>query len=346
MEAKPSIVYLTRPEEVATPVFDRVLSVARGTGAQITVLQARLPPDPWSPGHIPPGPLPASVSWEGRGSGWGVPVGVRTLPDGPLPEAVRRALPPDPILVAKVSRWQERSGRLPGRAADRLLLRGLPCSVWLLSDQGAPRDRVVVAAVELRGETTDPVDRAVLRLGSVVARAEGARLLVVHAWSLIGETIVECPTWGVGPTRSRHLLGRLREEHQTRLQTLLALEEVAPPPECVMRKGVAARVIREALHRTCADVLVAGYRGRTGFWGFLQGNLVEGFLGTPGLSVLVVRASAEGAISFCRGGGAAEGRGAFPFESPPSLEWRGKTCGMAGPRVHDSPGEPRLARSG
>jgi nucleotide-binding universal stress UspA family protein len=148
---------------------------------------------------------------------------------------------------------------------------------------------VILAAVELPARSTDSLDTSVLTLAGALAAAEGAQLLVVHAWSLIGEPIVSCPIRGVGPSRARQLLMGVRHEHEARMEALLV--EAGAPSDAHWRviHGSRTDVVETTLERTHADVLVMGYRSRGGFWGALHGNLAEGFLGRPELSVLAVR---------------------------------------------------------
>ncbi len=129
-------------------------------------------------------------------------------------------------------------------------------------------------------------------MAALVAEVEGLPICVVHSVSLIGESIVTSPTRGIGSSRGRQLLRRIRCEHEERL--IARLSEVDMPHEtpCLVIKGSAPDGIREALRRTEASTLLIGYRGRTGLDRWIQPNLAEEFLGIPGLSLVAVREEA------------------------------------------------------
>jgi len=181
--------------------------------------------------------------------------------DGPRPDVIRGALPGNARLAIKA--LDPRRGVGGGtRDQEQSWLRRLPCSVWLVPQGSGARGRAVVAAVSLAGGEDDALDEEVLRMASAVAVAEGARLVALHAWSVIGEPILSCPVRGLGAARSRRVLMRIRHEHEARMQALVARSGAAATLR--MEKGGALSVIRETLRRTAADTLVLGYRARTG----------------------------------------------------------------------------------
>lgn len=231
---------------------------------------------------------------------------------GSSPRTVPGALPPHAALVVKVAdpverparRWRSRPWEArggPGRPGsrdsnDRALLRALPVSTWLLPAEAPPRARVILAAVRLGEDTPDETDLAVVRQASALARCEGARLHVAHAWYLLGESILACPERGLGPDGVRRVVASVREQRRSRLEALLAAAWVGDDAVRTIEKGAPYPVIRDVARRIRADVLVVGYRATSGLWGVLQGNLAEAFLGTPGLALLAVRAGAPSLV--------------------------------------------------
>lgn len=252
MTSPGSIVYVTGPHWTRDASYHRALALARAAGSTLAVLSD-------------------------------------TDPGGPRPPVIARALPANTALVIRtVTPLDEARSGL--RVGGRAWMRTLPCSVWLLRPEAPRRSRVVVAAVELREDAPESLDEAVLGTAVALAAAEGANLVVTHAWGLIGEPILTCPTRGLGPVRARRVLAQVHGEHRARLAGLLrAAGRVDMEAHAITGKGDALRVIRDTIRRVAADTLVLGYRGRSGVWGALRGNLAESFLGTPGLSVLTVR---------------------------------------------------------
>ncbi|MDH5591107.1 MAG: hypothetical protein OEZ37_13735, partial [Gemmatimonadota bacterium] len=136
------------------------------------------------------------------------------------PRAIRARLPPDVFLVVRTAACP-RSFGAPASDYDRGWLRALPCSVWVMPAYDGPQRRVVVAAVGLDGEGDFPLDVEVLSAAETIAQVEDAHLVVVHAWSLIGESIINCPVRGLGPRRGRRILRQMRQEREEMLKSFV-----------------------------------------------------------------------------------------------------------------------------
>jgi nucleotide-binding universal stress UspA family protein len=146
-----------------------------------------------------------------------------------------------------------------------------------------------VAAVELDAATGLPLDADVLTTAATLAQAEGARLVAVHAWTPIGESIITCPERGLGPLGGRRVLRRARRDREELLGRLIEAVQTPPDVTSTVVKGPVAEALRSVLNQTGADTLVLGYRGRSGVWGAVRGNLADSFGSIPGLAVLAVR---------------------------------------------------------
>jgi len=300
MEAKGTIVFIATPGVGAGEAFYRALALAGAAAVPLTVLSRFDPGDratvtPWSK-------IGGQRAAEG---GPCAPVRLLPMPDGPWPSKLLEALPEAPLLVVKVAESRDSVRWNRSRRSDRLLLSSAPCSVWLLPARARLRTRTVLAAVELRDSGPDRMDRAVLRLATAIACWEGARLHVVHAWSFLGEPIVASRICGIGPSRARSLLRKVEGTHEDRLRALLESERVDCATRRSMAKGEACRVISEVARRTRAEVLVAGFKGRTGLSRLARQNLIHGFLATPGLGLVAVRADGAAqaildSVSACR----------------------------------------------
>ena len=82
-------------------------------------------------------------------------------------------------------------GMLFGSTAMHLM-RKCPCPVWVVKKGGSERYNRIIAALD-----PDPSDRQrnelsakIMDLATSLAKLEQSELLVVHAWSLYGETIL------------------------------------------------------------------------------------------------------------------------------------------------------------
>ncbi|MFO8175149.1 MAG: universal stress protein [Longimicrobiales bacterium] len=260
----PGIAYISGSDGPSGDAFRRAVALARAAGSSLTVL---------------------TPEWTARGE-------EGSTSASHWPRALHDSLPRETSLVIKAV-----EGRRPGRECgrekeERAILRSLPFSVWLLPEKEQRRGPVILAAVALRHWAPSPADSVVLRTAAALARWEGSQLHVVHAWTLVGESILASHTRGMGPARTRRLLRGARRERQLRLEELLETEGVVSEAAVTLAKGDPHKVIRDVVRETRADVLVGGYEGRSGLWRILGGNLLEKFLGTEGLAVFAVRAGA------------------------------------------------------
>jgi len=128
-----------------------------------------------------------------------------------------------------------------------------------------------------------------LRLACTLARAEGARLIVLH--------IVPRPvavTWGGDLWELHreecygHDLTKYREEMQDKLAEL-DLSALTRPAQRLLKEGDVARVILDTARDTACDLIVMGTHGMTGERWRLMGNIAEEVARSAPCPVLYVK---------------------------------------------------------
>lgn len=224
-----------------------------------------------------------------RGAAEGVEVRTGLLWKPPFPALVHEVLRSGHDLVIKVA---EDDGGIRARlfgGTDHDLLRTCPCPVWILDPAQRGRFRVVLAAVDVARERPAGLNRKIVQLASSLALREDATLYVVHALSMIGESILRSGMRGLGSARVERILDRVRDERLRLVEDLLASEAPEPEARIIVEKGKPARVIRSVVRRTEADVLVIGTVARTGMEALFMGNAAEEVLGRVHCSVLAVK---------------------------------------------------------
>jgi nucleotide-binding universal stress UspA family protein len=172
---------------------------------------------------------------------------------------------------------------------DVKLLRKCPCPVWLVAGPTAGPYTTILAAVKPSpdDDSMSMLNRHVLELATSLASSEGGTLLVVHGWSLFGEST---------------LRGRLKEEElselldQTRnaarrdVEAILAPFAGQIPDEHVhFVKGLSGDVIPEFVAAHDVGLLVMGTRGRSGVGGMVIGNTAERVLGEVRCSFIALK---------------------------------------------------------
>ncbi|MGD8616212.1 MAG: universal stress protein, partial [Gammaproteobacteria bacterium] len=181
------------------------------------------------------------------------------------------------------------SERLLG-STDMHLLRKCPCPVWIDRPNAALPYRTVLAAVNPLDAEAPGRDRLVMDLATSLANRESARLAVVHAWRLFGESMLRNGRARISEAELEGLLEQTRERHRERLDTLLEPYGLGTGDDAVhLVKGEAAPTIREMSEKLSADLIVMGTLGRVGIPGVFIGNTAEEVLQTTRASVLAVK---------------------------------------------------------
>lgn len=147
----------------------------------------------------------------------------------------------------------------------------------LVHDSGAARRArayVVLAAVDLDTEEAETGLKVLATADALVARSTGQRavLHVVHAWRLIGESILSCPVRGLRPETYRRLIKEVGVERATRVESMAAEVLGAPAEGLHVIHGDPRSVVPEVAQRIGADLIVLGARRSHG----LTRRLVEG----------------------------------------------------------------------
>lgn len=221
---------------------------------------------------------------------------VQVLTGVPFIEVIRTVLRNGHDLVIKVARSPEGlSERLLG-STDMHLLRKCPCPVWIDRPGLVGPYRNVLAAVDPVGTQNVGSARLIMDLASSLADRESARLTVVHAWRLFGESMLRSGRARIAPDEVEMLVKGTLDHHRNRLQALLSRYGMGvEDPAVHLVQGEPAPHIRELSTELDVDLVVMGTVGRSGIPGLIIGNTAEEVLQTTQASVLAVKP--EGFIS-------------------------------------------------
>ncbi len=205
-------------------------------------------------------------------------------------EVIRAVLSKGHDLLIKASKPpQGLSERVLG-STDLHLLRKCPCPVWIDRPHAAFPYRSILAAVDPMAEEGQGCDRLVMDLASSLAQRESARLDVVHAWQLEGESLLSDGRYRVSRTELQYLIELKRERHLKAFDELLASYDMNTSDDTVhLLKGQAAARIRQLSSQLDTDLIVMGSIGRTGIPGFIIGNTAEDVMQNINASILAVK---------------------------------------------------------
>jgi nucleotide-binding universal stress UspA family protein len=301
----------TRKDE-ASSVIARAARLARQSGASIT-LAASLEDLPWYAHLVLPkaDSLRAALAQQYAESLEtlaqplrldGLEVSTKIIPGRPHLELVREVIRGSYDLLIKDAEPNE---SILFGSTDMHLLRSCPCPLWLFKPGHAGRvfGRVLAAVdpapppddadlLRLKIDLTpkdETLDVRILELAGLLASEEGARLDVVHAWSVPGERLVRSDAM-LAQEEVERFIADAREEARKALQRLLDRNTQRPEQFAFhLIKGDPANVITEFVEAHQIDLIVMGTVARIGIPGLLIGNTAETILQRVNCSVLAVK---------------------------------------------------------
>ncbi len=287
--------------ENANPLPELALALAKEHNAHIHVVNVveRLPKRRWFSSDVSAEELHAEVLDERRQqleaaladyakAGLSVHAVIR---DGsPHVELVRHVLDVDGDLLA-ITDEPIGEGARGFKTVTMKLLRSCPCPV--LTQRAAKHSgyRMVMAAIDLTAESdtgTSPNDQ-ILEAAKLLAKREGAKLLLFNAWAVWGEKLMRS-RGGDSTSDVQELLHKARDEAELALNALVERHRLAElDHDILLGKGEARNLLPEAIDHYKVDLLVMGTLSRAGLPGLLIGNTAERILNSLPCSVLTIK---------------------------------------------------------
>ena len=308
-----SLLYFVDSEDSATDPMRLAVARARGLGARLTFASVIPPVDVLLLGdRLTPKRL-EQLSIEAETERLeqlvdpcrdpGVQISTRVLVGDPAAAIVRAVVDDGYQMVWKAPTESRRVRDWILGSIDMRLIRACPCPVGIVGTHRPEEGRrVTVAAVDVTSasgaeEVNEHLNAKILNLGLASLVERHTRLLVVHAWTLDGESIMRSPRARVKPEELDALLERERASRQQRLEKLVenhrsklsGTDAEQFTPEIHLAKGDPGSAIPTECKRLNADLLVMGTIARQGLTGFVIGNTAEKILHELECSVIVAK---------------------------------------------------------
>jgi universal stress protein A len=132
-----------------------------------------------------------------------------------------------------------------------------------------------------------PASKPALKEAIALAKGNGTKLLITHAYSLPSLTEAQ-PAAGVYEQLNRNL----KTEAQKKLQALVEeARKEGVEAEALVLSGVPFEAITEAAREKKADLVIMGTHGRTGVPRFFVGSVASRVISTAPCPVMTVRAA-------------------------------------------------------
>lgn len=171
------------------------------------------------------------------------------------------------------------------------LMRKCPCPVWVFKRDQSKHITRILAAIDPTpdDETRNALNSKIMELATSLARSEGSELIVIHAWTVYGESMLSGRA-GVPQYQIDEMVRETRVAHQRRLITFLRKYHLENLRNRVyLLKGNAGRLIPALAKALEIELIVMGTVCRTGVTGLLIGNTSEQVLNQVNCSVLTIK---------------------------------------------------------
>lgn len=169
------------------------------------------------------------------------------------------------------------------------LIRDCPCPVLALKPMKHKCFRKILVAVDpvLVGDSHDTLNSLLLELASTLAELESAELHVVHAWRLVGESMMR-GRFAI-PEADIDNAAKLEFERRRGLLEDVLRKHSITSSQVHLPKGDPIHAITDLVKDLEVDLLVMGTVCRTGIPGFIIGNTAEQILAKVECSTLTVK---------------------------------------------------------
>lgn len=222
----------------------------------------------------------------------GVRIDTKVVSGTPFIEIIRAVQRNGYDLLIKAPRRPEGLAERLVVSADMHIVRKCPCPVWMDRPESAHPYRNIVAAVDPTEQTSADLNRLIMDLASSLAERESARLHVVGAWRLEGESMLQSGRTSIPRAELEQMLAFAEEAYKQKLNDLLVHYGLTnESPHISLVKARASEAISSVCEEVEADLIVMGTVGRTGIPGLIIGNTAETVLQTTQASVLAVKPS-------------------------------------------------------
>lgn len=194
----------------------------------------------------------------------------------------------DMVLSDDTIDLEESKATVQGPTNFQLLRRCLQ-PVWLLNSVRPTIPAKVVAAIDVEDTHLEnmQLNTKILLKALELSKQFGAQLEVVHAWDLLGESIIVRKLGIEEADRERRVYTeRILAAAEFQLQSL---RERNASYEFRLVNGAPEMAIPAFLDRRNADLMVVGTVGRSGIPGLLMGNTSEKILRTAKSSILALK---------------------------------------------------------
>ncbi|NKQ37033.1 MAG: universal stress protein [Chloroflexi bacterium] len=220
----------------------------------------------------------------------GVQINGKVMSGTPFLEIIREVLRNEHDLVMIAAENEGGLKKMLFGSTTMHLMRKCPCPVWVVKPGQPERYTRILAAVDPtpHDDMQNALNDKIMELSTSLARWERSELLIIHTWTVFGES--RLTHRGLPQQKVDKIVHETRDAHKRWLGTLLSKHHLEDLQHQVyMLKGEAGRLIPALAKAQEVDLIVMGTVSRTGIAGLLIGNTAEKVLNQVNCSMLTVK---------------------------------------------------------
>lgn len=218
----------------------------------------------------------------------GIEVETKALQGASSLQIIQEVLRDQHDLVLRVAKGStSRSAGTFGNTAMRLL-RQCPCPVWLVAAGAAPKFHHIAGCVDTSSsDTAEGFNERIFELAKSISEYHGAKLSIVHAWSMFGAHVLK---WKMEPDEYQRVVATNRQHALDRFHSFLETFGTSTKDGSAhLLDGDTGQAISDFVQQNSVDLLVMGTVARSGLSGAVMGNTAEQILGRVKCSVLAIK---------------------------------------------------------
>ena len=205
---------------------------------------------------------------------------------------IRHVLKEDqPLLMIGGSRVQSLKDRIFGTTSLHLL-RKCPCPVWVFKPSKRSKFNRILVSVDTGSEfeSEQELNIKLMEFGTSLSELENAKLYVLHAWVLFGESLLRGHFAGLTNEEvDNYIIDAETTANQNFNNFLTPFRNSINDKNRHCINGDPTVLVPHFIKENKIDLIIMGTVGRTGLQGFFIGNTAERILESVNCSVLAVK---------------------------------------------------------
>jgi nucleotide-binding universal stress UspA family protein len=222
----------------------------------------------------------------------GIQVSGKTFYGKPFLEIIREVLRGQYDLVMLTAEGRGGLQEMLFGSTTMHLMRKCPCPVWVIKPGQSKQFTRVLAAVDLVPNDNErmALNTKIMELSTSLARSGQSELVILHTWTLFGESTLRSGRAGISNEAVERLLREAQDAHREWLIELLQRHPLDDLKyEVYLLKGDAGVLIPELAQAKEIDLIIMGTVSRAGIAGLLIGNTAEQVLRRVHCSMLTIK---------------------------------------------------------